>query len=87
MVLHCSGKFLSRGIYKLIVNNQIGRVTRKFMEQGYHNAFANSIAMLDFLKEHTNRTGFSQDTIIFCGRHRYIRLLCERVPAFEDTLD
>lgn len=31
-----------------LLNNQIGRVTRKFMEQGYHIAIANSVAMLGF---------------------------------------
>jgi len=35
-------KFLS------LLDNQIGRVTRKFMEQGYHIAVANCIAMLGF---------------------------------------
>jgi Est1 DNA/RNA binding domain len=31
-----------------LLDNQIGRVTRKFMEQGYHIAVANSVAMLGF---------------------------------------
>jgi hypothetical protein len=31
-----------------LLDNQIGRVTRKFMEQGYHIAVANSVAMLSF---------------------------------------
>jgi hypothetical protein len=31
-----------------LLDNQIGRVTRKFMEQGYHIAIANCIAMLGF---------------------------------------
>ena len=31
-----------------LLDNQIGRVTRKFMEQGYHIAIANSVAMLSF---------------------------------------
>jgi hypothetical protein len=29
-----------------LLDNQIGRVTRKFMEQGYHIAIANHVAML-----------------------------------------
>ncbi|PVH86360.1 hypothetical protein DL98DRAFT_582931 [Cadophora sp. DSE1049] len=31
-----------------LLDNQIGRVTRKFMEQGYYIAVANSVAMLGF---------------------------------------
>ncbi|TVY68922.1 EST/SMG-like protein [Lachnellula suecica] len=31
-----------------LLDNQIGRVTRKFMEQGYHIAVANSVALLSF---------------------------------------
>ena len=31
-----------------LLDNQIGRVTRKFMEQGYHIAVANSVAMMGF---------------------------------------
>jgi hypothetical protein len=31
-----------------LLDNQIGRVTRKFMEQGYHIAVANNVAMLSF---------------------------------------
>jgi hypothetical protein len=31
-----------------LLDNQIGRVTRKFMEQGYHIAVANTVAMLGF---------------------------------------
>jgi len=31
-----------------LLDNQIGRVTRKFMEQGYHIAVANCVAMLGF---------------------------------------
>ncbi|KAF8853318.1 hypothetical protein BDZ45DRAFT_81676 [Acephala macrosclerotiorum] len=31
-----------------LLDNQIGQVTRKFMEQGYHIAIANSVAMLGF---------------------------------------
>ena len=31
-----------------LLGNQIGRVTRKFMEQGYYIAVANSVAMLGF---------------------------------------
>ena len=31
-----------------LLDNQIGRVTRKFMEQGYHIAISNSVAMLSF---------------------------------------
>lgn len=31
-----------------LLDSQIGRVTRKFMEQGYHIAIANSVAMLGF---------------------------------------
>ena len=31
-----------------LLDNQIGRVSRKFMEQGYHIAVANSVAMLGF---------------------------------------
>ncbi|KAE8454538.1 hypothetical protein EG329_000161 [Mollisiaceae sp. DMI_Dod_QoI] len=31
-----------------LLDNQIGRVTRKFMEQGYHIAVANSVAMTGF---------------------------------------
>ncbi|KAG4428020.1 hypothetical protein IFR05_016498, partial [Cadophora sp. M221] len=31
-----------------LLDNQIGRVTRKFMEQGYHIAVANSVAILGF---------------------------------------
>ena len=31
-----------------LLDNQIGRVTRKFMEQGYHIAIANSVAILGF---------------------------------------
>ena len=31
-----------------LLDSQIGRVTRKFMEQGYHIAVANSVAMLGF---------------------------------------
>ena len=31
-----------------LLDNQIGRVTRKFMEQGYHIAVANSVALLGF---------------------------------------
>ncbi|KUJ09305.1 uncharacterized protein LY89DRAFT_690348 [Mollisia scopiformis] len=31
-----------------LLDNQIGRVTRKFMEQGYHIAIANSVAMTGF---------------------------------------
>jgi hypothetical protein len=31
-----------------LLDNQIGRVTRKFMEQGYHIAIANHVAMLGF---------------------------------------
>jgi hypothetical protein len=31
-----------------LLNNQIGRVTRKFMEQGYYIAIANCVAMLGF---------------------------------------
>jgi hypothetical protein len=31
-----------------LLDNQIGRVTRKFMEQGYHIAVANNVAMLGF---------------------------------------
>jgi hypothetical protein len=31
-----------------LLDNQIGRVTRKFMEQGYHIAVANIVAMLGF---------------------------------------
>jgi hypothetical protein len=34
-----------------LLDNQIGRVTRKFMEQGYHIAVANSVAMLGFASE------------------------------------
>ncbi|KAG4438346.1 hypothetical protein IFR05_006190 [Cadophora sp. M221] len=31
-----------------LLDNQIGRVTRKFMEQGYHIAVSNSVAMMGF---------------------------------------
>jgi hypothetical protein len=31
-----------------LLNNQIGRVTRKFMEQGFHIAIINSVALLGF---------------------------------------
>lgn len=31
-----------------LLDNQIGRVTRKFMEQGYHIAIANNVAILSF---------------------------------------
>ncbi|KAH6662376.1 hypothetical protein B0J14DRAFT_662756 [Halenospora varia] len=39
---HTVDEFLS------LLNTQIGRVTRKFMEQGYHIAVANHVAMLGF---------------------------------------
>jgi hypothetical protein len=31
-----------------LLDNQIGRVTRKFMEQGYHIAVANGVTLLGF---------------------------------------
>jgi hypothetical protein len=58
-----------------LLDNQIGRVTRKFMEQGYYIAVANSVAMLGFaskdsvlmqamaasLKEDVDMTGTATD--------------------------
>jgi hypothetical protein len=41
-----------------LLDNQIGRVTRKFMEQGYHIAVANSVAMLGFA---------SKDNVLMCA--------------------
>lgn len=34
--------------FHALLDSQIGRVTRKFMEQGYHIAVANSVAMMGF---------------------------------------
>lgn len=45
-----------------LLDNQIGRVTRKFMEQGYHIAVANSVAMLGFAsKENPLMRAISRD--------------------------
>ncbi|TVY45744.1 EST/SMG-like protein [Lachnellula occidentalis] len=52
--------FTNRDMYKFeptvkdflgLLDNQIGRVTRKFMEQGYHIAVANNVAMLSFTSD------------------------------------
>lgn len=37
--------------FVVLLDNHIGRVTKKFMEQGYHIAVANSVAMLGFGSE------------------------------------
>ena len=45
-----------------LLDNQIGRVTRKFMEQGYYIAIANSVAMLGFAsKENPLMRAISSD--------------------------
>jgi len=41
-----------------LLDNQIGRVTRKFMEQGYQIAIANSVALLGFA---------SKDNLLMCA--------------------
>lgn len=47
-----------------LLDNQIGRVTRKFMEQGYHIAIANIVAMLSF----ANKENVLMQTILPSSR-------------------